>query len=147
MAAELAVLDVRSRQQWRKWLGKHHASNPGIWLVFHKDRTGEKSIPYEDSVREALCYGWIDSLIKRLDDERYARKFTPRKATSKWSDSNRRRWAELKHAGLLAAPGLAAAPTDHRYAPHPPIPDLPAYIANALRASPKAWLAPNRDRP
>lgn len=135
----LTTLEVRDRRQWRTWLHKHHASSPGIWLVFHKDRTGVKSIPYEDSVREALCYGWIDSLIKRLDDERYARKFTPRQPTSKWSDINRRRWAALKRAGLLAGPGLAAAPTDNKYAPRPRIPDLPAYIAKALQDSPEAW--------
>jgi uncharacterized protein YdeI (YjbR/CyaY-like superfamily) len=139
MAAELVTLVVRNRQQWRAWLGKHHASSPGIWLVFYKDHSGVKSIPYEDSVSEALCFGWIDSLIKRLDDDRYARKFTPRRPTSKWSDSNRKRWAELKAAGLLTMVGLAAAPTDNTYAPPPAIPDLPAYIAKALKANPKAW--------
>jgi len=100
---------------------------------------------------EALCFGWIDSLIKRLDDERFALKVTPRQPTSKWSDPNRKRWADLKEAGLLAAPGLAAAPTANRYAPHPRIPVLPAYVAEALRANPKAWrffreLAPTHRR-
>ena len=139
MAQEIELLALRTRQQWRKWLGKHHASSPGVWLVFHKAHTNVRSIPYEDSVREALCFGWIDSLIKRLDEDRYALKFTPRKPTSKWSDLNRRRWAELNAAGLLAEPGLAAAPTDARYAPKPAIPELPAYIAKALKANPKAW--------
>ena len=86
-----AMLEVQTRQQWRAWLERHHASSLGTWLVFCKKRTGVKSIAYEDSVREALCFGWIDSLIKRLDNRRYARKFTPRKAASNWSDSNRRR--------------------------------------------------------
>jgi len=139
MTADLVTVDIRSRRQWRAWLAKHHASSPGIWLVFHKDHTGVTSIPYEDAVREALCFGWIDGLIKRLDDDRYARKITPRKPTSRWSDINRKRWAELEAAGLLMAPGLAAAPTGRSYAPRPAIPDLPAYIAKALRASPKAW--------
>src|SRR5216110_965115 len=112
----------RSRQQWRTWLGKHHGSSPGVWLVFYKDHTGVKSIPYEDCVREALCFGWIDSLIKRLDDDRYALKVTPRKPASKWSDINRNRWLELKTAGLLASAGLAAAPTNNTYAPRPVIP-------------------------
>jgi len=151
MAAELIRLDVRNRQRWRSWLSKHHASSPGIWLVFHKQHTGVESIPYEDAVREALCFGWVDSLVKRLDAERYVLKFTPRQPTSKWSDLNRKRWAELKEAGLLAAPGLAAAPTDNRYAPHPRIPDLPAYVAAALKRNPKAWrffqeLAPTHRR-
>lgn len=139
MTTELMILEVGSRRQWRAWLGKHHASSPGVWLVFYKDHTGVKSIAYEDTVREALCFGWIDSLIKRLDDERYARKFTPRQPTSKWSDTNRRRWAEIKAAGLITPAGLAAAPTDKGYAPRPVIPDLPAYIARALQDDPKAW--------
>lgn len=139
MTTQLVTLEVRNRQQWRTWLGKHHASSPGVWLVFYKDHTGVKSMPYEESVREALCFGWIDSLIKRLDDDRYARKFTPRKPTSKWSDINRKRWAALKAARVLAAAGLVAAPTGNTYAPLPAIPDLPAYIAKALKANPKAW--------
>src|SRR5260221_13876098 len=116
-------------------LGKHHASSSGVWLVFYKKHTLVKSIPYEDSVREALCFGWVDSLIKRLDDDRYAIKVTPRKATSKWSDINRKRWKALKAAGRLAAPGLAAAPTANRYAPRPSIPELPAYVAKAFKAN------------
>src|SRR6516225_5907341 len=101
MPTELQTLAVRDRQQWRKWLEKHHESSAGIWLVFHKAHTGVRLIPYEDSVREALCFGWIDSLVKRLDDDRYAIKVTPRKPTSKWSNINRRRWNELRGAGLL----------------------------------------------
>src|SRR5580693_1842297 len=138
MTAELMTLQVRSRRQWRAWLAKHHTSSPGVWLVFHKAHTGVKSIPYEDTVREALCFGWIDSLIKRLDDDRYALKVTPRQPTSKWSDINRKRWTELKAAGLLTAAGLAAAPTANTYAPRPAIPDLPAYITKALKPNPKA---------
>ena len=139
MTATLMTLHVRSRQQWRTWLAKHHTSSPGVWLVRYKAHTGVKSIPYEDTVCEALCFGWIDSLIKRLDNERYAVKVTPRQPTSKWSDINRKRWAELKAAGLLTSAGLAAAPTDNSYAPRPVIPDLPAYIAKALKAHLKAW--------
>jgi uncharacterized protein YdeI (YjbR/CyaY-like superfamily) len=137
--AELMTLELRSRRQWRTWLEDHHSTSPGVWLVFHKVHTRLKSIPYEDSVREALCFGWIDSLIKRLDDDRHARKFTPRQPDSKWSDLNRQRWSELKAAGRLTSAGLLAAPTDNRYAPHPAITDLPAYIAEALRANRKAW--------
>ena len=107
--------------------------------MFYKRHTGVKSIPYEDAVLEALCFGWIDSLIKRLDDDRYALKVTPRRTTSKWSDINRRRWAELKAAGLLTSAGLAAAPTSNTYAPRPVVPKLPAYIAKALKRNPKAW--------
>jgi uncharacterized protein YdeI (YjbR/CyaY-like superfamily) len=96
-------------------------------------------MPYENMVREALCFGWVDSLIKRLDDNRYAIKVTPRQPASKWSDSNRKRWQELRAAGLLAAPGLAAAPTANRYAPKPRIPELPAYIRRAFKSNREAW--------
>ncbi len=139
MAGDLITLDVRTRGDWRRWLAKHHASSPGVWLLRHKQHTGVKSMPYEDLVREALCFGWVDSLIKRLDDNRYAIKVTPRQPTSKWSDINRRRWKQLKAAGLLAARGLAAAPTGNSYAPRPPIPELPAYVAKALKTNLRAW--------
>ena len=94
---------------------------------------------YEHLVREALCFGWIDSLIKRLDENRYAIKVTPRQPTSKWSDLNRKRWKELQAAGLLAAPGLAAAPTANCYAARPKIPELPAYIVTAFKTNSNAW--------
>jgi uncharacterized protein YdeI (YjbR/CyaY-like superfamily) len=135
----LITLDLRTRERWRQWLAKHHASSPGIWLVRHKQQSGVTSMPYEDVVREALCFGWIDSLVKRLDDDRYAIKVTPRKPTSKWSDINRKRWKELEATGLLAAPGLAAAPTGNSYAAKPSIPELPAYIAKAFKTNAKAW--------
>lgn len=139
MTGKLTTLDVRTREEWRQWLATHHASSPGIWLVRHKQHTGIEAMAYEDLVREALCFGWIDSLIKRLDERRYAIKVTPRQPASKWSDPNRKRWKELHAAGLLAAPGLAAAPTANRYAPKPKIPELPAYIARSFRTNAKAW--------
>lgn len=150
---ELVTLDIRDREQWRKWLEKNQKTSPGIWLVFHKEHTGAESIAYEDSVREALCFGWIDSLVRRLDDDRYARKFTPRNPGSKWSDSNRKRWTDLKEAGLLAPAGLIAQPADgSAYPPRPEIPrEVPDYIVEALQANPKAWncfqaLAPSHRR-
>ena len=137
---DLPLLTLRTRRTWRAWLAKHHARSNGVWLVFHKDHTGVPSIDYDEAVREALCFGWVDSLIKRLDDDRYARKFTPRTPTSRWSDSNRTRWTELKDAGLLAPAGLAAAPTANRYGPKPAIPDdLPEHVATLLKADAKAW--------
>lgn len=125
-----------------------------MWLVFHKDHTGVPSIPYDDAVREALCFGWIDSLIKRLDDDRYARKFTPRKPGSRWSESNRKRWAELELEGALAPSGHAASPTGAPSAVRPEVPDvpeLPDYILLAFKGNPRAWrffqdLAPRERR-
>jgi uncharacterized protein YdeI (YjbR/CyaY-like superfamily) len=147
---ELPLLEVRTARQWRAWLAKHHASSPGVWILCHKEHTGVRSVPYEDLVREALCFGWIDSLVRRLDDRCYVRKVTPRRPTSKWSDSNRTRWAELKAGGRLAAAGLAAPPTDNSYE-RPVVPVLPAYIARAFKANATAWaffkkLAPTHRR-
>jgi uncharacterized protein YdeI (YjbR/CyaY-like superfamily) len=139
VATQLVTLDIRTRRLWRAWLAKHHTFSPGVWLVFYKRHTGMRSILYEDAVREALCFGWIDSLIKRLDDQRYAIKVTPRQPTSKWSGLNRRRWMELKAAGLLTPAGRAASPTENIYRPKPIIPDLPIYIAKAIKANAKAW--------
>jgi uncharacterized protein YdeI (YjbR/CyaY-like superfamily) len=148
--SELLMLEVRNRREWRAWLKKHYASSAGVWLVFHKSHTGVKSMLYEDTVREALCFGWIDSLIKRIDEDHYALKVTPRKPASKWSALNRRRWQDLKAAFLLTPAGLAAAPSDNSYAPKPVIPALPGYIAKAIRANAKAWAffhkLPSRER-
>ncbi len=69
-----------TRQRWRTWLAGHHDSESEIWLIFHKKHTGKPAIAYKDALDEALCYGWIDSLVKRIDDNRYARKFTPRRS-------------------------------------------------------------------
>ena len=137
--SEFKTLEVRTRQAWRTWLAEHHDSDTEIWLVFRKRRTGAGSLAYDDAVEEALCHGWIDSIIRRLDDARYARKFTPRKAGSKWSTSNRRRYADLKSRGLLAAPGLKRAPTSRSGdAPRVSDSELPPYIERALRENPRA---------
>jgi uncharacterized protein YdeI (YjbR/CyaY-like superfamily) len=138
MAAK--TLEVRSVAQWRRWLDEHHDSESEIWLIFHKRGTGRASIGYDDAVDEALCFGWIDSLIKRLDGARYARKFTPRKPDSKWSIRNRRRYGQLKASGRLRSAGLRRQPTERGYGAARPFPSkVPAYIERALRSRPEAW--------
>lgn len=92
----MKTLLVRTLDQWRDWLAKHHASESEVWLIFHKRHTGVASIDYKDALDEALCFGWVDSLVKRVDDRRYARKFTPRRPNSRWSVVNRKRYAQLK---------------------------------------------------
>ena len=148
----IETVDVQDREEWRKWLMEHADSKSDIWLVFHKRHTGVASISYNDAVEEALCYGWIDSLVRRLDDARYARKFTPRRAGSKWSTANRRRYADLEARGVLAAPGLKRAPTNRDGdAPRPSVSALPPYIEEKLKTVPRAWqyfnqLAPSYQR-
>ena len=133
------MLEVRDRQQWRAWLGKHHDSRPAVWLVFYKEHTGVNSIPYEDSVREALCFGWIDSLVKRLDDDRYARKFTPRQPASKWSAINRKRWMDSRQPACLRrlAWRRHQPPTRTRHGRH--FRTCRPTSPKALKANPKAW--------
>ena len=137
---EWPTLDLRTRAQWRAWLRANHALRAEVWLVFHKRHTGVRCIAYGDAVEEALCFGWVDSLIRRLDDDRYARKFTPRTADSRWSAANRERYASLAARGQLAAAGRARAPGRRRAVP--PLPPagtpLPAYIERALQADSRA---------
>ena len=100
-------LHVTSRAAWRAWLERNHRRKTEVWLVFFKAHTGKPRVEYDDAVEEALCFGWVDSLVKRLDEERYAQKFTPRKAGSRWSPSNRTRVAKLVREGRMTPAGLA----------------------------------------
>ena len=138
----MKTLLVRTVDRWRDWLDEHHASESEVWLVFHKLHTGVASIDYKDALDEALCFGWVDSLVKRLDDRRYALKFTPRRPDSRWSARNRKLYEALKASGRLKPAGIERAPTDGGYGPRPPRRPLPArlppYIRAALRKHPAA---------
>ena len=131
----MKTLRVDTPQEWRDWLEAHGAAESEIWLVFHKKHTGIASIAYKDALDEALCFGWVDSLVKRLDDRRYALKFTPRRADSRWSPPNRKRYAELKDAGRLKQPGIERPPTDRGYAPKPPRRALPSKLPRYIQAA------------
>ncbi len=100
-------LYVKTRGEWRKWLSEHHHTERELWLVFFKKETGKPSIEYDASVEEALCFGWVDSIIKKIDAEKYARKFTPRKSESLWSDSNKKRVKKMIAEGRMTEFGLA----------------------------------------
>lgn len=136
------TLHVASAGEWRAWLEAHQATVSEVWLVFYKQHTGVASIPYLDALDEALCVGWVDSLIKRLDDRRFARKFTPRRADSRWSEVNRKRYAALLASGRIQPAGAARAPSDRGDGPRPlprSLPArLPAYITAALARHPRA---------
>ena len=138
----MKTLLVKTPGQWRAWLAKHHAAEAEVWLVFHKQHTGVASIDYKDALDEALCFGWVDSLVKRLDERRFARKFTPRRADSRWSEVNRKRYAELAAEGRLKPPGIERSPNTRGSAPRPArleLPwKLPAYIQAALKENAKA---------
>jgi uncharacterized protein YdeI (YjbR/CyaY-like superfamily) len=97
-----------SRAEWRQWLATHHASTPGVWLVYFKKASGQPSVSYAEAVEEALCFGWIDSHPRKLDADRTQLLFTPRKPKSGWSKVNKERLARLEAAQLLMPAGLAA---------------------------------------
>jgi len=100
-------LYVKNRVEWRKWLTQNHDKSSGIWLVFYKKHTRKPTLEYDEAVEEALCFGWIDSIIKKLDDKRYARKFSPRRSASHWSELNKQRVKYLMKQGLMAKSGIA----------------------------------------
>jgi uncharacterized protein YdeI (YjbR/CyaY-like superfamily) len=106
------TLLIATREEWHEWLAQHHHVYKEIWLVYYKKNSGKTGISYEESVEEALCFGWIDGAIKGIDLETYAGRFTPRRVKSTWSDSNRRRVARLLRDGRMTEAGLAILPAD-----------------------------------
>jgi len=98
----------RSAAEFRKWLERHHDTTSELWVGFYKKTSGKSGISYSDALDQALCFGWIDGLKKTVDEAAYTHRFSPRKPRSVWSNINIRRAEQLKRAGLLQPPGLAA---------------------------------------
>jgi uncharacterized protein YdeI (YjbR/CyaY-like superfamily) len=86
---QLETIYAQDRKEWRKWLEENHHLSPGIWLIYYKVKSYKPSVRYSEAVKEALCFGWIDSKVKSLDQERYMQIFTPRKSKSVWSKLNK----------------------------------------------------------
>ena len=99
-------LYIKTSSEWRKWLTKNHNKAEEVWLIFYKKETGKPSMDYETAVEEALCFGWIDSLVRKIDEQRYARKFTPRKDKSVWSELNKERVKKVIIEGRMTKYGL-----------------------------------------
>jgi len=97
---------AKDRAAWRKWLEKNHAKEEGVWLIYYKKDSGKTRVDYPDAVREAICFGWIDSTLRPIDDEKYKQLFMPRKAKSGWSQLNKQYAAELTEMGLMTEAGL-----------------------------------------
>lgn len=106
--ADLPFLEPADRRQWRAWLEEHHADSPGVWLAVGKKGNSVTGLDYQAAVEEAVCFGWIDSVVNRLDDARFKQLMTPRKRGSIWAQSNKERVARLTEQGLMAPAGLAA---------------------------------------
>jgi uncharacterized protein YdeI (YjbR/CyaY-like superfamily) len=102
------TLYVTNRKDWRKWLSANHDKEKEIWLVYYRKETGKTRISYNDAVEEALCFGWIDSTQKKLDAERFAQRFSPRKKDSELSESNKTRILKLIAQKKMTQAGLDA---------------------------------------
>jgi uncharacterized protein YdeI (YjbR/CyaY-like superfamily) len=129
------TLDARTRAGWRNWLRRNHAHKKEIWLVYHAKGSGSSSISYNDAVDEAICFGWIDSTVKKLDAHSRAQRFTPRRKGSPISEMNKARARRLVRERRMTAIGRAALGPALRRERLVVAPD----IRRALRAEPGAW--------
>lgn len=107
-SAPPTIVFFRSPAEWRAWLERQHAAAAEIWLGFRRQACSPAGLTYPEALDEALCFGWIDGVRKRVDATSYTNRFTPRRPRSCWSDVNTRRAEELIAAGRMAPPGLAA---------------------------------------
>jgi uncharacterized protein YdeI (YjbR/CyaY-like superfamily) len=147
------ILAFATQDEWEAWLDAEHAGSDGVWLKFAKKGSGVETVVYAEALEVALCYGWIDSQVKTLDERFYLQKFTPRRAKSKWSRINRDKIEELTKQGRMKPAGLEQvelAKADGRweaaYAP-PSSMEVPDDLRAALDASPKAaefWAGLNK---
>ena len=125
---------AKNRKEWRAWLAQHHNTAREIWLIYYKKESGKPRIPYNDAVEEALCYGWIDSILKPIDSKKYAQRYSPRKKTSRLSDMNRERVRRLIKSRRMTKAGLdAIAHAPKQGAAFPPD------ILARLKQDPETW--------
>ena len=128
------TLYVIHRDDWRTWLAKHYQSESEIWLVYYRKGAGKARIPYNQAVEEALCFGWIDSIIKNIDQERFTQRFTPRKPKSEFSQTNKERLKRMIEGGKVMPEVLASlenAGLDDF--------EFPEDIMAAIRENEQAW--------
>lgn len=130
------LLYPEERSAWRSWLEKHHQHETEVWLVYHAKASGKPSIPYDDAVEEALCFGWIDGVIKTIGPDSRAQRWTPRKG-SEVSGLNQARMRKLERLGRMTQAGRDAVP-DYEAILHPPPVAIPPDIEKALRRG-NAW--------
>ncbi len=117
-AQDLPTVQAKDRRAWRNWLATHHASAPGAWLRFAKKGSPGRTVTYGEAIEEALCFGWIDGQVRRLDEHFYLQRFTPRRKASQWSQINREKATRLIEEGRMHSSGLAhieAARADGRW--------------------------------
>ena len=134
-----------SRNEFRTWLEEHHDTAEELWVGYYKVDAERSGIGYGESVEEALCFGWIDGLVKGIDDETYTRRFTPRSPDSKWSKANKERVEAMIEAGKMTPAGMElveAAKESGEWAAAYRLADdheIPAELEAALRENETAW--------
>jgi uncharacterized protein YdeI (YjbR/CyaY-like superfamily) len=128
------TLYVTEPKEWREWLETHYKTESEIWLVYYKKHTGKPRIEYNDAVEQALCFGWIDSNLKKLDEERSAQRFSPRKPKSGFSQANIERLRYLASQGMVVGEVLESLGDVLERAF-----DFPDDILDAIRADVQAW--------
>ena len=128
------TLYVTNRDDWRDWLKEHSGIEREIWLICYRKDTGKARIPYNDAVEEALCFGWIDSTIKSIDEEKFAQRYSPRRAKSDYSQTNKERLKKLISQGKVSAEVLESLSEVDLEAF-----EYPEDILNPIRANEQAW--------
>jgi uncharacterized protein YdeI (YjbR/CyaY-like superfamily) len=129
---------MKTRGQWRSWLAKHHEQEKELWLIFYKKHTGRAGLVYEEAVQEALCFGWIDGIRKRIDDEKHTMRFSPRRKNSVWSETNKKRVAKMIAEERMTEVGLDKVEAAKRNGQwdnasvQRPTPDVPSALMKAL---------------
>ena len=131
---EAELLYVTNGREWRDWLKRHCKSEKEVWLVYYKKHTGKPRIPYNDAVEEALCFGWIDSTVKTIDEDRYAQRFSPRNPKSPYSQANKERLRGLVKQGKVVDEVLATLGSlvEEQF-------EIPPDILKAIKSNKKAW--------
>jgi uncharacterized protein YdeI (YjbR/CyaY-like superfamily) len=131
------TLYITDRQEWREWLAEHYATEPDVWLVYYRKESGKPRLATNDAVEEALCFGWIDSVYKDIDEESFAQRFSPRNPRSPFSPMNKERARRLIEAGRMTQAGRdkLGASHDHTFDAF----EVPPDIRVALQADPQTW--------
>lgn len=131
---ESKLLYVTNRKEWRAWLKKHHKSETEVWLIYFKSHSGRTRILYNDAVEEALCFGWIDSKVKSIDEDSFAQRFSVRNPKTPYSQANKERLRELVKLGKVSK---AVSATLGNILEEPF--EIPSDILKAIKACPEAW--------
>jgi uncharacterized protein YdeI (YjbR/CyaY-like superfamily) len=131
-------IHFKSRQEWRRWLKNNHNKKKELWLIYYKKHTNVKTIPYNDAVEEALCFGWIDGQLKRIDNKKHMQRFTPRRERSVWAESNIKRVKKMISLGKMTKYGLEKF-KHHEKTMVPTILSMPSDLKKELKKNKKAW--------